>query len=426
MGLLSSLGSFMRAVVDTASQITRTTMQAVREISATVLVWMGETGEVIIGGIKKVWRTVRPYVDHARRALVVIAQHSSMHWIATAAHGLERVLATLTAFEQSPVAHVIDQVLNWMIRKGKELKLRAEREAFTDVDATEVAEAEQSAAALRVVMTQVPVELHADLMPAAILAQMQAVSGKLNGILAGEIASENVEFYLQVRATQKLIRSLQDSVSRGGDAAYLADSYFLASIADELVNQKIDLSPENAARLDAIIFARTGMHFDAFVLEELVPVFAARSAEAQAEWDEQSRAVSKATGRMKVLENSKAYARDQRLQDSEQHELDLLAAEQLNMESELERLDVKRRFAEMCAGASEGLVKMLEQPLESMSADDVDFLHAEVAYIAPLLVRCFKDPDGWSRLNSEERERLVEYAVSYLDAMKARIIKLRA
>ncbi len=437
MGFLSSIGSFISgaasaigAIASTAVHVVGTVARAagrvVREVAGAALVFMGECGEAIIGGVKRVWSAARPYVSLVRAALQSVAAHASVHWIGVVALGLDRTLDFLTRFERSPVAHAIEAVLNWMIRKGKEIKERAQHGDFVDANVTEAAEAEQHGETLRIGMSGLPEERQHELRTAAMFTDLYSVSGRLNELLENTKVVKNFDFFLRVRAVQKLIKGLYNKVAGAKEThAITDDDHFLASISRELINKRTELTPEEAARLDRILTERTGMRLDVFVLEELVPVFRARHGELDAQWNAYNTEHAEAGSRIDLLNAGKLMAYNSKLSDAEEVELTDLQAKVAALNVAMEETRKKREFALACAGAAEGLVQLLERPVESLTEEELIFQQSEVEYICPLLRKSFENPEAWNFFTRAQQTRLTEYALRHLEALKRRIVTLQ-
>ena len=426
MGLLSFLGSCVSAVGNYIDRTVSATVRVVREVASAALVFMGESGEAIIGGVKRVWNAVRPYVGVVRAALQAVAANASIHWIGVVAHALDRTLGALTMFERSPVAKVVEAALNWMIRKGKELKERAQRDAFIDVEAIEAAEAQMHGDALRLGMSSVPEELRHEIRTAAMFTDLYAVSGKLNELIDNEKVVKDFDLFLQVRAVQKLIKNLYQKVASAKDTQEISeDDHFLASVARDLIDGRTMLSPEQAARLDDILCKRTGQRLDVFVLEELVPVFRARHDALDKNWSIQNHKLAQISASAHLIDTSKRVAFDNKLSEEEEAHLASLKQEKSALEVSIEETRKKREFALACAGAAEGLVQMLEKSIEELSEEDLEFQRSEIEDICPLLRKCFDNPDAWDLLTSEQRSQLTEYALRHFEAMKRRIVTLQ-
>ena len=426
MGLLSFISSVASAAGDFVGRTVSATVRMAREVASATLVFMGEFGEAIIGGVKQVWSAVRPYVGVVRAALQAVAANASIHWIGVVAHALDRTLGALTMFERSPVAQVVEAALNWMIRKGKELKERAQRDVFIDVDAIEAAEAQKHGDALRLGMSSVPEELRHEIRTAAMFTDLYAVSGKLNEIIENEKVVKNFDLFLQVRAVQKLIKNLYQKVASAKDTQEISeDDHFVASIARDLIDDRTELSPDQAARLDDILCKRTGQRLDVFVLEELVPVFKARHDELDKQWSIQNQRLAQTSASAHLIETSKVFAFDNKLSEEEEAHLINLKKEQSALEIAIEETRKKREFSLACAGAAEGLVQMLENSTEELSEHDLAFQKSEIEGISPLLRKCFDNPDAWSVLSSEQRTLLTEYALRHFETMKRRIVTLQ-
>lgn len=431
MGLLSAIGSFFSTAASVVGSVISAGARVVREVAGAALVFMGECGEAIIGGVKRVWNAARPYVTVVRAALRSVAAHASVHWIGAVAHGLDRTLAVLTAFDQSPVANAVDAFLNWMIRKGKEIKERAQRNAFVDVDVVEAAEAEDIGKDLRsglsqLGMSRIPEENLHEVRTAAMFTDLYSVSGRLNELLENTKVVKNFDFFLRVRAVQKLIKGVYQKVAAAKSASAISDDdHFLASTARELINRRTDLSAEQAARLDQILCERTGMRLDVFVLEELVPVFRARHDELDAQWTTYNSELSQAVARTDLLEIAKRDAFDNTLSKAEEVELTDLHAKGAALKAAMEDTRKKREFALACAGAAEGLVQLLERAINDLSEEDLAFQKSEVEYICPLLRKSFENPEAWNFFTREQQSRITEYALRHFEAMKHRIVTLQ-
>ena len=426
MGFWTSVVSLTKAVIRTGAKVARAAVQTLREVSASALILMGEAGDAILDGAKKVWRVVSPHVNTVRTLLQVTARHAPWPWVASVAHALDITLAALTAFDRSPVARLVEAAVQWMIQKGKDLKQRAERDAFTDVDAKAVAEAETHGNTMRLAMKDAPAEVRQHLKTGAMFADIEVVAGKLNERIKNcEVSETNFDFYLRIRATQKLLLRLVRNVnSAESDAEISEDDHFLAQVARELIKDDPSLTPEDAMRLDAVLLRTTGMRLDAFVLEELVPAFKARWEQLAKDLELLTHSAGEPLARQRVLEQSKAFAFDKRLSDVEQRELDELCESLPALEASLVELREKTSFTLVCAGAAEGLVQMLGQATEDASDEDLEYELEKMRLITGTLTQCYVDPDAWKNLPADVKGRMTRIAHIYWDAMGRRIQNL--
>lgn len=422
MGVLSFLGRFLSSAVDFVDRTIDAGIRVARDFASSALIFMAESGEAIIGGVKRVWKAVSPYVGVVRAALKIVAANASIHWIGVVAQALDRTLGALTTFERSPVRRVVEEALNWMIRKGKELKDRAQNHVFSDINVTEAAEARRLGDALRLGMSSTPEELQHEIRTAVMFTDLYAVSGRLNELIESDNVVKNLDLFLQVRAVQKLIKNLYQKVASARDTQEVSEEdHFLASIAHNLIDDQTELSPDQATRLDEILCKRTGQRLDLFVLEELVPVFKARHDELDKLWSVQSQNLAQANASAHLLETSKILDIENRLSEEDETRLINLKEEQLTLEFSIEETRKKREFALVCAGAAEGLIQMLESNAEELSERDLAFQNSEIEGISPLLRKCFHNPDAWDFLASEERSLLLQYALRHFKAMEKRI-----
>ena len=107
--VFSSVGSAIGSAVSSISSTLSQAYNTAKEYAGKAIGWMAEKAEGFVDGVKKVWQTVKPYVEHFRAGLRLAAVATQgIPWLSAALTFLEKGLGALTAFENSPIAKKID------------------------------------------------------------------------------------------------------------------------------------------------------------------------------------------------------------------------------------------------------------------------------------------------------------------------------
>ena len=119
---------------DGACSMARTAWSKAKEIAGKAIGWMAEKAEGFVNDVKKVWQAVKPYVTQIRVALLLAAKAVAVFfpWLSVALIWLEKVLGALTAFENSPIAKLIDAAIKWVIELAKRWQQSRQTERQTE------------------------------------------------------------------------------------------------------------------------------------------------------------------------------------------------------------------------------------------------------------------------------------------------------
>ena len=69
MGFWSSVGSFVGSAARSVGRAVSSAYNTAKEYAGKAIGWMAEKAEGFVNGVKKVWQTVKPYVEIVRAGL---------------------------------------------------------------------------------------------------------------------------------------------------------------------------------------------------------------------------------------------------------------------------------------------------------------------------------------------------------------------
>jgi len=215
MSWVSNVCNFVSSAVSTVSNVVSSAYETAKNVAGKVVGWMAEKAEVFIGGVKKAWKVVKPFVQHIRTALLNASKLAPYPWMRSALVMLEKGLGALTAFEKSPIAKKMDAAIKWAIKlaqrwqKNREdlldkNKQQDDMEQANDLlTEDELVLAKQHQAELRFAEDEViPQDQRHNLELASAINDFEIAKKELG--MAIEAEPTDFEHYLRLRATQKI------------------------------------------------------------------------------------------------------------------------------------------------------------------------------------------------------------------------------
>lgn len=399
-----------------------------KEVAGKAVGWLAEKAEGFVDGVKEAWETVKPYVTRIRTALQVAAAAVAIKypWLRDALLFLDKAIAALTAFENSPIAKKVQQAIDWAIKLAKrwqnakeskqEQKNQQERDHLNE---EELEEARRHQESFRFAEREVvsPEQRH-QLELAAVFNDFEIASADLAKTI--ESAPQDFEHYLRLRATQKLLAMSEDKFHTAKTLDDIsADDIFLVRIASDLIKPNPELSKEAALRLDRVLLEIHGKKLLPFVFEELIASWAKRAEVLSNQWNQENKIYAKDTIRYKNLQGAKDIQSE--LSDAEMQELSNLEILLPKQKVALDNLGTLQRDIERYVGAAEGLLQVLEKTPEQIEAEDRTYLLEESAHIGKLLINSAQTDTPFSSLNIEDQSLLTDYANIFKEESKARM-----
>lgn len=385
---------FLSAIKGVVSKV----RSAVRDTVA----FIATKGEAFIGTVKEVYAKVKPYLQK----LSPFLQHAAK--VAGAIHPLlgkvvfvvDKTLTALLALENSPILKKIEEAMRWVIERAKQLHVHmtaAEEEIARKHDETlRAAKASAQTA-----------EQSAALAVAAMINQLALVqTGIANRLDDG--AFTNYEHYLRLRATQRLIRSVNQAFEKANSIEDIAaDDIFLVQLGVTLLSEQPEMSEQEAERLDGIVRARYGKQLVPFVFEEMHKMWQLALTDDTRLWKKNSATLAQARA---IHSRLKFEMLVSPLSVEEQQQFDKLDAElpqQLADHADLMNRNVER---ENYISATEGFLQLLEKDEAELRAADQEYLLDLGAEVGALLMECAQKNLRWTQLSEEQQALVADFA----------------
>lgn len=422
MGWFSSICSSVgRAVSSVASSVVSTVSSAwntAKEVAGKAIGWMAEKAEGFVGGVKKVWNTVKPYVEQIRTGLRAAAQAVPWPWLKTAIMALDQGLGALTAFENSPIAKKVDSAIKWAInlakrwqdhRQKQQQQKQNESPLEDDILSDEELElARQHRDTFRFVEREVVSEderQHFEL--ASAINDYQIAKTELNKALAS--VPTDFEHYLRLRATQKLLTLAEKKFLSATTVDDLsADDLFLVRIAANLIKSNPELSQDAAMRLDRLLQEKYGKKLTPFVFEEMIASWSMNAKGIADAWMTANQLYAKDVMLHKRLSLAKKIQGD--LSAEEELELGKLDSSMPQAKAKLDALATEQGDLELYVGAAEGFLQLLEKEHEQIVNEGREYLIEEGADVGRLLIKCAEEGVAFSKLSEEEQSLITDYS----------------
>lgn len=414
MGWLSDVCSSVgRAVSSVASSIGRVASRAyntAKEYAGKAIGWMAENAEGFVNGVKKVWQTVKPYVEIVRAGLrAAAAATTTIPWLSGALTFLDKGLGALTAFENSPIAKKIDDAIKWSIQLAKRWQERRQKkETEEELTDEELAEARQHQKTMRVAEREAlsEEERHRLELTSAINDYEIARKDLARTIEAGPA---NTEHYLRLRATQKLLKMSDQKFRSAKSIDDLgADDLFIVRVASDLIKPDMELSKKAAERLDRLLLEEHGKTLQSFVYEELIASWKKQAATLEAEFNKANKVLAKIKVDLRRLEIAKKVQTE--LDGKEAAELASLEKAVPAQEASLNDIATRRRDIERYADAAEGFLQLLEKSEEQLEQEDRSYVIDEGAAVGKIIVEVADQNTPFSQLKPEDQSLITDFA----------------
>lgn len=416
MRWFSSACNFIGSAVGRVASVVSSAWNSAREVAGKAIGWMAEKAENFVGGVKKVWESVRPYVDNIRKGLAVAALAVSSPWLRAAILALDKGLNSLTAFESSPIAKKVDAAIKWAIELAKRWQAHSQTQQQQNVsdlqDDTlsdeELELARQHRETFRFVEREVVSEeerQHFEL--ASAINDYQIAKTELNKTLASGPA--DFEHYLRLRATQKLLNLADKKFHSATTVDDLsADDLFLVRIAANLIKSNPELSQDAAMRLDRLLQEKYGKKLTPFVYEEMIASWSMKAKSIANAWTTANQLYAKDVMLHKRLSLAKKI--ECGLSAEEDAELAKLEINIPQAKAALNALATEQGDLELYVGAAEGFLQLLEKEHEQLVDEGREYLVEEGVEVGRLLIKCAEDNVAFCSLSTEEQSLVTDYA----------------
>jgi len=390
-GFISAVGSVVGSVVQGAVNVVR----KVVEVLAT-------KGEAFIGTVKETYAKVKPYLQKLSPYLKAAAATVAIPfpWLSKAILAVDKAINALLALENSPVLKKLEHAMRWVIDVSKrlhekfnaaeEMKAREHQEAFTAARAyTETAE-QKTAFDLAAMINELAI----------------VKTGIANLIEDGNFTS--FEHYLRLRATQKLIRPIEDKlVTAQSTDEITADDIFVVQLGATLLSDKPEMSEDETARLDGIVVSRYGKKLLPFVFEEMSKMWQLALTDDERQWKRTSATLSAAKAKLSRL---KLEALVSPLSTEEQATLDELTTSLPAAIAANDDLLARNVEREHYVSATEGFLQLLEKDEAELRGNDQDFLIDLGGEVGTLLMDCAQKGLRWKDLSEHQQALIADFA----------------
>lgn len=422
------MGFFSR-VFNSIARVVRSGWEIAKDVARKAVGWMAEKAEQFVGGVKKAWQTVKPYISNIQILLRNAAKTMPLPWLRMALSLLDKALEVLIGFENSPLAKRVDAAISWAILLAKrwhnstqasESSRAAENEQKEDrLNEEELDLARRHQESFRDAENDTAFEAHRhNLELASAINDYEIAKADLANAI--DAAPADFEHYLRLRATQKLLNMIDKKFRAAKSVEDLsADDLFLVRIASNLIKENPDLSQAAAQRLDIILNERYGKNLTPFVFEDLIASWAKRAESMKEQWQVNNRAHAKDKMLLNRLNIAKKVQGE--LSAEESAELAQLETDVPAQKQALDDLSTKQYDLERYVGAAEGFLQLLEKTPEQLEQEDRAYLIDDGAHVGKLLIECAEHDKPFSSLSADDKALINDYANIFQKESKERM-----
>lgn len=393
MGFFSSIISGIGSVVSSVAS-------GVKTVVRDTISWIANKGEGLIESVKETYAKVKPYLQKISPFLQGIAAAVPHPWLKGAILAIDKGITALLALENSPILKRLERAARWVIALAKRLD--------TQLTAQEEAEAREH----QQTFNEAKAEAHAGSQGgtfdvAAMVNELALVkTGIANLLEDGNFI--NMEHYLRLRATHKLMRTVEDKLSVAATLDSIsADDIFLVTLGASLLSDDPRMTTDETVRLDAIVLQRFGTKLLPFVFSEMNKIWQLALTDDEREHKRMVKLLAEAKAKMNRLK-FEALVAD--LSPAEQALLDELNAtlpERIAANDDLLNRNIER---EHYISATEGFLQLLEKTPEQLRANDQEYLLTQGEEVGKLLTRCAQEQLRWAQLDDEQKALIADFA----------------
>lgn len=415
-GAARAVGSVVSSAASTVKNVASKVWEKTKEVAAKAVNWMAEKAETFVGSVKKVWQSVRPFIDSHVRPLVQAATKAApWPWLKGALTALDMGLAYVSAFDRSPLAKKLDDAIRWAINAAKNLKETLLKKP------EEVEQANERKQVFEEAVAQMPAEEAKSIQLAAMINDFVLVQTAIkNTFDKNEI--RDFEHYLRLRATQKLLKYAEQTLNSATDIEQISeDDIFLLKASAGLLAANPELSDADAVRLDDIIQKRYRKKLIPFVFEEMVMAWGQNLGELEKQLKTETATLSKNTVLLRRLEMAKKISE---ISAEEESVLNQMKAETTAIKSQVDALSAQTREKKNYVYAAEGFLQTLEKSQEELAAEGRDYLAEEGGQVGMIIIDCAQHGRKWDTLNEEEQMLIIDYANIFKEESEMRAQQL--
>lgn len=426
MGFWSSVCSFCSSVGSAVSSAVSSVGSAIKSAASTVwetaksvaskaVGWMAEKAETFVGNVKKVWESVKPFINsHIRPFLKAAATFVPWPWLKGALLVLDKGLGYLANIDDSPFVKKVGEAVRWAIQQAKNLQnifLSKEEEKQAEAHKEVLSEAAQ----------QLPPEEAKSVQLAALINDFALVQTAIKKVFA-ENSIHDFEHYLRLRATQKLLKFTEQKLTQAESIEDITeDDIFLLKAGAGLLAAVPVLSDADALQLDGIIFSRYGKKLIPFVFEEMIFAWGQKLDGLERDWDIKNKAVAKDVVLKRRLETAKKLSE---LSTEEEALLSQLQIDVPKLQAEAEAIAKESQEMKNYVFAAEGFLQTLEKSPEQLQSEDKGYLAREGAQVGMIIIDCAQNGRKWESLSEEEQMLIIDYANIFKEESEQRVKQL--
>jgi hypothetical protein len=412
----SKVGTAVRNVASSVASVASDVWKKTKEVAAKAVVWMADNAETFVADVKEAWKKVKPYIEKLSPFLKQAAKAVGVKypWLSGALLILDTTLQGLLALENSPVLKKLEAAINWTIAAAKNFKAtfltpedieeaNKRKETFKEA-AQNMSEADAHALAL-----------------AAMINDYVKIQSVIK-IVFESAPPADFDHYLRLRATQKLLASVEGSLNAAQSVGDISsDDLFMLDVAAELIRKSPQLSDENAIKLDEIILRKFNKKLIPFVFEEMISAWELDLQTNQEEWAFLNSSLAKETVLLRRLEVSKRIS--ELTVDEEKLLSELLVSVPI-LKNTASVLEKKNREMQNYVYAAEGFLQVLEKSGDQLEAEGRGYLAEEGSKVGMIVIDCAQNGKAWELLNDEEQSLIIDFANIFEEDCQSRLKKM--
>jgi hypothetical protein len=402
MGFFSFIGSCISSAVSFVSNA----VSAVVDTAKSVVNWIADKATKVWDGVKSAWNVIKKVV---KPVLKVVVQLIPFPIVRTAVQFAIKAIELLEKVLDHPVVQKIKKAVEWCLNKAKQLR---------DLGLTEIERRE--ALERRRLLNKASDNLvgydqeQKSIYIAKIINEFIILRNEINEYLADNAALMDFDHYLRLRSAHKLLDLTENKLSNQNIEVFeiSEDDVFILEIGNQLIGVNPEISDENLARLDRIIWDTSGKTLLPFVFEELLFSWAKRIELDEKEWAAKNKELSKKRVELKAAETKIKYG------DSIECDIEALKSSIDSLSSELESITFKINTGLMLNDAAEGFLTILEGNEKVISKK---YLMDEGNRVGQLIVSCQEFGRDWQELSTEDRELIIDFANIFREEREKRL-----
>lgn len=404
----SGISSVARAVSSGASKL----WNAAKSAASSAIGWLADKAENFVGAVKDIWKTAKPWIEKLAPYIAKGIALLPFPWAAGVAIAVEKGIQALLALENSPILKKIEEGIMWAAKAARDFR----NKYFTP---EETKEAEQRQQDLQDAMNAMKTEeQRQSIRFAAVINDYILVQTHIQKILEND-GVKDFEHYLRLRATQKLLKSAEKTLSTAQSLNEItADDSFLLRVGADLLAENPNLSDADAMQLDKIIKRRfNGKSLIPFIFEELIRAWETKYQNMEAKWEKNNKESASLKRQVKQLE---VKMKIESLTHDEEKLLTELRNEVATANHQLKQQGEDNRAMRNYVHAAEGFLQVLEKSAAEFEEEGREYILEDVATVGMLLIDCAQNGKKWIELTNEEQSLITDYANIFSEDSKKR------